>query len=57
MKRLAIGITCYPSVGGSGIVGVASDDEKDSIIVYNTRQKYNEWEFIAILGQQGQQSE
>jgi hypothetical protein len=42
-------------VAGSGIVGVASDVEKDSIIVYNTRQKYDEWEFIAILGQQGQQ--
>jgi hypothetical protein len=43
-------------VAGSGIIGVASDDDKDSIIVYNNRQKYNEWEFIAILGQPGQQN-
>ena len=42
-------------VAGGGIIGIASDDEKDSIMVYNNRQKYDEWEFYAILGQQGQQ--
>jgi type II secretory pathway pseudopilin PulG len=35
----------------SGIVGVASDNEKESIKIYNGRQKYDEWEFLAILGQ------
>jgi type II secretory pathway pseudopilin PulG len=39
---------------GSGIIGVASKSEKESIKVYNTRQKYDEWEFIAIFGQQAQ---
>jgi type II secretory pathway pseudopilin PulG len=39
--------------GTSGIVGVASDTDQTSIKVYNGRQKYNEWEFIAILGQPG----
>jgi len=43
-------------VAGGGIIGVASDDDKDvPIMVYNNRQKYDEWEFIAILGQRGQQ--
>ena len=37
-----------------GIIGVASDSDKDSIKVYNKRQKYDEWEFVAILGQGGQ---
>jgi hypothetical protein len=37
--------------GTAGIVGVASNSEETSIKVYNMRQKYNEWEFIAILGQ------
>jgi hypothetical protein len=41
-------------IGSGGIIGVASDSDKDSIKVYNKRQKYNEWEFIAILGQTGQ---
>jgi len=44
-------------VGSGGIIGVASDSDKDSIKVYNTRQKYNEWEFLAILGQRGQQGQ
>jgi hypothetical protein len=38
----------------AGIIGVASDSELESIKVYNGRQKYKEWEFIAIL-QPGQQ--
>jgi len=42
-----------PTVSG-GIIGVASDSDKDSIKVYNKRQKYDEWEFVAILGQGGQ---
>src|ERR1051326_2276510 len=29
-------------VGGGGIAGVASDSDKDSVKVYNNRQKYNE---------------
>ncbi|HEY2380128.1 MAG TPA: hypothetical protein VGK48_02995 [Terriglobia bacterium] len=37
-----------------GIVGVASDSDKPSLKIYNNRQKYREWEFVAILGQQGQ---
>jgi hypothetical protein len=41
-------------VAGSGIIGVASDASRESIKVYNNRQKYDEWEFIAILGQPGQ---
>ena len=44
----------YPS-GAGGIIGVASDSSDSSVMVYNNRQKYNEWEFIAILGQTGQQ--
>jgi len=41
-------------ISASGIIGVASDSDKESIKVYNKRQKYSEWEFIAILGQTGQ---
>lgn len=47
-----------PVISG-GIVGVASDSDLPSIKVYNTRQKYDEWEFIALFnpqGVQGQQS-
>ncbi len=32
--------------GGTGIAGVASKLEADSIKVYNDRSKYNEWEFL-----------
>jgi hypothetical protein len=38
-------------VAGGGIVGVASDSDKDSIKIYNNRQKYDEWDFVAILNQ------
>ena len=31
---------------GTGIVGVASKYEGDSIKIYNERQKYDEWEFV-----------
>jgi hypothetical protein len=31
---------------GGGIAGVASKMEDDSIMVYNDRSKYNEWEFV-----------
>jgi hypothetical protein len=41
-------------VASSGIIGVASDSSRESIKVYNNRQKYDEWEFVAILGQSGQ---
>jgi len=43
-----------PTFAAGGVVGVASNNEKESLKVYNTRQKYDEWEFIAILSQQGQ---
>jgi len=43
-------------ISASGIVGVASDSGKESLKVYNNRQKYDEWEFIAILGQSGQRN-
>jgi type II secretory pathway pseudopilin PulG len=36
--------------GSSGIVGVASDSDQASIKVYNNRQRYDEWEFIALFG-------
>lgn len=41
--------------GTAGLIGVASDSTLESIKVYNSRQKYNEWEFIAITSQNGQQ--
>jgi len=41
-------------ISAGGIIGVASDSDQESIKVYNKRQKYSEWEFIAILGQTGQ---
>ncbi len=44
-------------IAAGGIIGVASDSDKASIKVYNNRQKYDEWEFIAIPGQQGQQGQ
>jgi hypothetical protein len=31
---------------GAGIAGVASTAKSDSIMIYNDREKYNEWEFI-----------
>lgn len=42
------------NVGLAGIIGVSSQSEEKSVKVYNNRQKYNEWEFIAVLGQPGQ---
>ncbi len=39
--------------GTSGVIGVASDSPLTSLKVYNGRQKYNEWEFIAITNQGG----
>src|ERR1051326_4829627 len=50
----AIGLTGGNQPVSGGIIGVASNSDKDSIKVYNTRQKYDEWEFVAILGQRGQ---
>ncbi len=43
-----------PPSGTSGIVGVASDSKDTSVMVYNLRTKYNEWEFLATT-QQNQQ--
>ena len=42
-------------ISGGGVVGVASDSDETSVMVYNRRQKYSEWEFIAIAGQTGPQ--
>src|SRR5262249_55720238 len=39
-------------VGNGGIVGVASESDKESIKVYNKRTKYDEWEFLALPNQQ-----
>jgi len=44
-------------IGSGGIIGVASDSSKESIKIYNKRQKYDEWEFIAILGQTAQNTQ
>ena len=35
-----------------GIVGVASTSEKQTLKTYNGRNKYNEWEFYYVPGQQ-----
>jgi len=43
-------------ISASGIIGVASDSGKESLKIYNNHQKYDEWEFIAILGQSGQRN-
>jgi type II secretory pathway pseudopilin PulG len=37
---------------GGGVAGVASTAEAPSIMVYNERTKYNEWEFIFDLSKQ-----
>jgi hypothetical protein len=34
-----------PTIGG-GIAGVASKREQEGIKIYNTKKKYNEWEFV-----------
>jgi hypothetical protein len=36
-----------------GIAGVASESTNTSVMVYNEKEKYNEWEFIAALVQTG----
>jgi hypothetical protein len=41
------------SFGAGGIIGVASDSDKDSIKIVNNHHKYDEWEFLAILNQLG----
>jgi hypothetical protein len=43
-----------PVIASAGIIGVASNSSLESIKTYNNRKKYDEWEFIAILAQQGQ---
>ena len=44
------GAAGLPGMGGTqiggGIAGVASEAKDPSIIVYNERKKYNEWEFV-----------
>ena len=44
----AFGTPTGGSTATAGIIGVASDSDLQSILVYNTRQKYKEWEFIAV---------
>jgi type II secretory pathway pseudopilin PulG len=57
-RGLQQGLGTAPGTAGGqpiatgGIIGVASDSDKDSIKIYNNRQKYDEWDFVAILGQQ-----
>ena len=38
------------AMASSGIVGVAPENENPSLKAYNNREKYNEWEFIAMPG-------
>ena len=38
----------FQGVVGSGIIGVASESDQQTLKVYNQRSQYNEWEFIAI---------
>ncbi len=38
------------ATASSGIVGVAPENEDASLKAYNNREKYNEWEFIAMPG-------
>src|SRR5437762_8956901 len=44
-------------ISAGGVVGVASDSDEASVMVYNQRKKYSEWEFIAISGQNGPQGQ
>jgi type II secretory pathway pseudopilin PulG len=48
------GFGSTPTTSSGQIVGVASDSDKESIKIYNKRQKYNEWDFVALLNQNGQ---
>ena len=50
-----IGSSAGTPVAGGGIIGVGSDSDEASVMVYNQRQKYSEWEFLAILGMGGPQ--
>src|SRR5262249_23282711 len=50
------GFGSTPTVGAGAIVGVASSSDKESIKIYNKRQKYDEWDFVALLNQNGQPS-
>ena len=49
----AIGTAGGTPVAGGGLIGVASDSDDTSVMVYNQRQKYSEWEFVAIFNQYG----
>ena len=44
-------------ISSGGLIGVASDSDLESLMVYNQRQKYREWEFIAIMNQQNPQGQ
>jgi hypothetical protein len=44
-------------ISAGGVVGVASDSDETSVMVYNQRKKYSEWEFIAISNQSGPQGQ
>ena len=37
-----------------GVAGVASESTKTAVMIYNEKEKYNEWEFISPLIQQNQ---
>ena len=53
----AIGNAGTTPISAGGVVGVASDSDEASVMVYNQRKKYSEWEFIAISGQNGPQGQ
>jgi hypothetical protein len=52
-----IGNAGATTISGGEVVGVASDSDEASVMVYNQRQKYTEWEFMAISGQSGPQGQ
>ena len=38
----------FQGIAGGGIIGVAPESDQRTLKVYNQRNQYNEWEFIAI---------
>ena len=42
----AFGATSGKTFGGAGIIGVSPNSPKTSILIYKTKSKYNEWEFV-----------
>ncbi len=42
----AFGSTSGQTFGGAGIIGFSPDSPKQSILIYKTKSKYDEWEFV-----------